>query len=69
VYGFNDAPTANRFMNDVNANDALQDARAKLFDRDKVRIVYKLEQSQQFDSTLSTLDDLAGQYGGVEIDA
>lgn len=66
VYGFDDAPSANRFLNDVNSNPALERAKAKLFDRDKVRISYTLEQGA-YDSTLSTLDDVSAQYGGAEI--
>jgi hypothetical protein len=66
VYGFDDAPTANRFMNDVNSYDALDHARAKLFDGDKVHIHYR-SQHTQYDNTLSVLDDLATRYGGYEV--
>ncbi|MFC4701754.1 hypothetical protein ACFO4O_16500 [Glaciecola siphonariae] len=66
VYGFDDAPSANRFLNDVNSNASLDMARAKLFDRDKVRISYSLEKGT-YDNTLSILDDLSASYNGKEI--
>nr|WP_136252146.1 hypothetical protein [Ningiella ruwaisensis] len=67
VYGFDDAQRANRFLNDVNVNPELDLAKAKLFDRDKVRIEYKIE-SGTYDYTLSKLDDLARYYGGTEVE-
>jgi len=67
VYGFEDSPTANRFMNDVNSHQNLEHAKAKLFDGDKVRIQYIAKQGQ-YDNTLSTLDSLADQYGGAEVE-
>ena len=69
VYEFVDAPTANRFLNHVNASKELSEAKAKLFARDKVRIHYSLEKARGFDRTLSDLDDLASQYGGTEYEA
>jgi hypothetical protein len=68
VYGFENAPIANRFLNDVNSNATLAHAKAKLFDRDKVRISY-VTQQHTYDDTLSFLDNLSGQYGGYEIDS
>lgn len=68
VFGFGDAPSANRFLHDVNSNPDLEHANAKLFDRDKVRIVY-LVQSKAYDNTMSLLDDLSSQYGGKEVEA
>jgi hypothetical protein len=67
VYGFDDAPTANRFMNDVNSHKNLEHAKAKLFDRDKVRIQY-IAQQGHYDNTLSDLDSLCEQYGGSEVE-
>jgi hypothetical protein len=67
VFGFDDAPSANRFLNDVNSNPSLGHAKAKLFDRDKVRITYSI-QSNAFDDTMSLLDDLSSHYDGKEIE-
>lgn len=66
VYGFDNAPTANRFMHDVNSHEALDHAKAKLFDGDKVQIHYR-PQNTQYDDTLTLLDDLANRYGGSEL--
>lgn len=68
VYGFTNAPSANRFLHDVNSNASLARAKAALYERDKVRITY-LAESGVYDNTLSLLDDLSAQYGGKEIDA
>lgn len=67
VFGFDDPPSANRFLNDVNSNPLLEHARAKLFDRDKVRINYPAK-SKVYDNTMSILDDLSAHYGGKEIE-
>lgn len=67
VYGFDNAPTANRFLNDVNSHLSLDNCKAKLFDRDKVRVFYVLDK-QAYDNTLSVLDDLCASYDGNEIE-
>jgi hypothetical protein len=67
VYGFDTAPTANRFLNDVNSHLSLDNCKAKLFDRDKVRVFYSLDKDS-YDNTLSLLDDLSAAYEGSEIE-
>ena len=67
VFSFDEAPAANRFLNDVNSHLSLEHTRARLFDRDKVRVAYNLK-TGAYDDTLSLLDDLSSQYGGKAID-
>ncbi|GAB2703934.1 hypothetical protein Q4574_05445 [Aliiglaciecola sp. 3_MG-2023] len=66
IYQFPNGQIANRFLNDVNS-DQLPNIRAKLYRGSlKVQVTYQYSDSG-FDSTSAELDDLAGKYGGEEV--
>jgi hypothetical protein len=65
-YQFSSAPVANRFLNELK-HWSKAEVKAKLFKgSNSVSVSYEYELGK-FDYTCSDLDDLASQYGGIEI--